>query len=322
MTLNTSDNPCSTPRATTPHHQKGVALIAVIWVMALLSLIAASFTLQTRTQINLARNAVDNAEARAHADAGINLAILELLNANAETSLPLNGTPVERTYKGSRLTLRVQDESGLIDINKARPQLLSALFISAGLNRDEAETLADAVADYRDTDSLKRLKGAEDEDYHRAGRALGAADKPFATVDELRRVLGMTEAIYDAVKDAATVHSRRRAPDKTTAPPLVLATLRGEEGNNIDPSTEEEAIKIIDNTPPLSASPSATIGDSAAGIRIGRRNTAYMVEAKAMTQSGAVFIREAIVRLSRRGKTPYTVLVWRQGSEAASPAAP
>ena len=337
--------------------QKGVALIAVIWAMALLSIIAASFTLQNRTQINLARNALDNAKARAHADAGIHLAILELLAPAPDISLPVNGTPVERSYKGSRLTLRVQDHGGLIDLNRGRPEQLSALFIAAGLDRNEAAALADAIADYRDTDSLRRLNGVEDEDYRRAGLAFGAADQPFATVDELRRVMGMTEVIYDAVKDAVTIHSRHRAPDMTTAPALVRAAMRGDAGdqspfnsllntpgrNKMTPrELQEQGLTVPEDSDqpgaeelfaqPLtqgqreiggSEFPTGTVIPSTSGNlpprRAARFNTAYGLRAVAVTDTGAVFVREAVVRFSRlRGGAPYTVLDWHQG-EAPSP---
>ncbi len=43
--------------------QCGLALVVVLWVLVLLSLIAASFTRATRTEVNVTRNLVDNAKA-------------------------------------------------------------------------------------------------------------------------------------------------------------------------------------------------------------------------------------------------------------------
>ena len=50
--------------------QRGLALVAVLWVLMLLSLVAASFMATTRTEINLTRNLIENAKAEALADAG------------------------------------------------------------------------------------------------------------------------------------------------------------------------------------------------------------------------------------------------------------
>ncbi len=48
-----------------PGASRGLALVTVLWVLVLLSLVAASFTYTARTEINLARNQIDNAEAEA-----------------------------------------------------------------------------------------------------------------------------------------------------------------------------------------------------------------------------------------------------------------
>ncbi len=47
---------------------RGLALVAVLWVLVLLSLVAAGFTRTIRTEINLTRNLIDNAKAEAPAD--------------------------------------------------------------------------------------------------------------------------------------------------------------------------------------------------------------------------------------------------------------
>ncbi len=57
-----------------------LALVTVLWVLALLSLIAASFNRTTRTEINLTRNLIEAAEAEALADAGVYQAIYALLH--------------------------------------------------------------------------------------------------------------------------------------------------------------------------------------------------------------------------------------------------
>src|SRR6516162_5766405 len=58
--------------------EEGVALIAVLWIVALLSLIAVILNLEARSDTRVIHNAIDNAAARAAADAGIQRAILDL----------------------------------------------------------------------------------------------------------------------------------------------------------------------------------------------------------------------------------------------------
>ena len=54
--------------------RRGLALVTVLWVLMLLSLMAASFMKTTRTEVNITRNLIENAEAEALADAGVYLA--------------------------------------------------------------------------------------------------------------------------------------------------------------------------------------------------------------------------------------------------------
>ncbi len=50
---------------------RGIALVAVLWVLVLLSVMAAGFLRDTSVETQVARNLLDNAEARALADAGV-----------------------------------------------------------------------------------------------------------------------------------------------------------------------------------------------------------------------------------------------------------
>ena len=63
--------------------QRGLALVAVLWVLMLLSLVAASFMRTTRTEINLTRNLIESAKAEALADAGVYRAIYGVLGNEA-----------------------------------------------------------------------------------------------------------------------------------------------------------------------------------------------------------------------------------------------
>ena len=83
----------------------------------------------------------------------------------------------------------------------------------------------DAIADFRDKDDLERLNGAEDSAYSAAGRDYGPKNARFETVDELRRVLGVTPDIYRPLAPLVTVHSGRRGINPVTAPHALLLAL-------------------------------------------------------------------------------------------------
>ncbi len=79
-----------------PGAQRGLALVVVLWVLVLLSLIAASFTRTTRTEVNLASNLIDNAKAEALADAGVYRAIYAVLSNESE---PVFGEELEELLR-------------------------------------------------------------------------------------------------------------------------------------------------------------------------------------------------------------------------------
>ena len=105
--------------------ERGIALITVLWVLALLSVIALGLTVQTRSELQLARNLVDGARARALAEAGVFLAVPRLLDQNPATQWHADGEVHEFAYGGGRIRVTLQDEGGKIDINAAPDELLS-----------------------------------------------------------------------------------------------------------------------------------------------------------------------------------------------------
>jgi type II secretory pathway component PulK len=81
--------------------EQGIALIAVIWALALLSIIAANLSVEASTSTRVARNLDESAVAQAAADAGIQRAILDFLPPEpgvfaAMEQFMLGGSPAAR----------------------------------------------------------------------------------------------------------------------------------------------------------------------------------------------------------------------------------
>jgi len=297
--------------------RNGIALVAVLWVLVLLSVMAAGLLRDTRVETNIARNLVENTKAEALADAGVYRAVLGLLAPVDRGGWRVDGTVYAWAYGGGEIRVSVQDEGGKIDLNKGQDALLRILFNSLGLDDQESAALADAIVDFRDPDDLRRLNGAEDADYALAGLAHEAKDAPFAAVEELHQVLGMTPALYDRVAPSLTVYSGLRSPHLATAPRAVLdflsaasAAAFGQEFSTDTTVQEGEPAPPPPSTSPLSAEPEI--------IREGRttarsRVNVYTIHAEGRMESGAVFAREAVVRVTGRGERPYRFHAWRQG---------
>jgi general secretion pathway protein K len=356
-----------------------LALVTVLWVLVLLSLIAASFMRTSRTEVNLTRNEVENAQAEALAEAGLARALLGLLagqraidlgdeveklpvdrlglgdteaapedqaaaggttqgaDREAEAGGPaefgfgelpggalggaseetdegwrVDGTVYAWAFGGGEVRFSIQDEGGKIDLNGAPDELLRGLFLSAtwtgpdgeilGLDESEADALSDAVRDFADEDDLTRLNGAEDQDYEAAGLPWGAKDAAFAAVEELQQVLGMTAPLYQAVAPALTVHTGSKGIDAISAPRGVLMALPGSEAAAVDAHLAARA------DAPEGAGP-AFLG--AEGLSARARRRIYTIHAEGRVPGGAVFAREAVVRLG--GARGYRIEAWKQG---------
>lgn len=292
--------------------RRGLALLSVLWVLTLLAVMAASFTRTTRTDLTLARNLAAQTRAEALADAGVNWTAAKLDQPVADGGWWLDGGVHSLSYGGGEIRVRIADEAGKIDLNGASRDLLRALFRAVDRPPEESAALADAILDFRDADSLRQPAGAEDSDYAAAGLAHDAKDAPFEDIVELRQVLGMTARLYEDVAPVLTVHTRQRIPDPETAPaPVVAALLRLEAGlDESDPDGEDvlEAETFDDEL---------ATGD--AGFppeELRSELDLYFVHAEGRSAGGAVYARDAVVRLTGSPDQPLLILDWRQGQRS------
>jgi len=135
----------------------GIALIAVLWTLTLLSIIAAALSLEARSTTRIARNVAENATARAAADAGIQRAILDLETDSRK--FRADGTIYAWQFASSSVQISIKDEVGKINLNQAPETVLAALVSSVGVDLAKAQSLADAIADYRDMMICRVLAG-------------------------------------------------------------------------------------------------------------------------------------------------------------------
>jgi general secretion pathway protein K len=297
-------------RATVAARSRGVALVLVLWVVTLLAVIAGNFAYSMRGELQTTSNQLHVAQARALADAGVQRAWYEMLKppSDAQRWQP-DGSVHELLLAGVVVQVAVTAEAGKIDLNAASDALLLGLFKSTGLGDDASAALLDAVLDWRDADSLRRLRGAEAAEYRAAGRASGPANAPFETLEELQQVMGMTPALFRQLAPALTVFTRQPAIDPTVAPPEALRAIPGLSAEQVEQylRQREAARAAGQSAPPLAVGGPYTVPGAAAALPV------YSVRSVARLDDGVVFIREATARLNRAAPQPVTVLAWTEG---------
>ena len=344
-----------TPGMRSSRGERGLALLAVLWLVTLLSVVAASFGATSRTETQLARNAVEKARAEALADAGVYRAILALLEPDPERQWRADGTVYPIRFGAGEVGVAIQDEAGRIDLNVAADELLHGLFLYAGLDGPGADALLDALADFRDPDDLRSPNGAEDPDYRAAGQPYGAKDGPLEAVEELQQVLGMTPELYRRIAPLVTVYSWQDGIDPVTAPPEVLLALPGIDVARVEAilAARAGASRGLDPEELLAEAGAAGLGFAAAGgtaeperprersrraeavgdldpaadpslaayqgLLTGFGGSVYGIRATARTGAGTVFVREAVVALIQLPGTPYQFYDWRRGERRPGP---
>ncbi|MGH8535204.1 MAG: general secretion pathway protein GspK [Gammaproteobacteria bacterium] len=291
---------------------QGFALVIVLWVVALLSIVAASLAFSMRTETTLAHDLVAQAQARALAEAGVYRGILELYNPDRLRRWRGDGSPHRVRLAGVPITVSLQDEAGKIDLNSAQRGLLDALLRTSGIEDERRDALLDAIEDWRDPDTLRRLNGAEDQEYEAAGRTYGAKDATFNTVEELQQVLGVTARLYERLRPALTVHSHSAGIDDRMAPPEVLRALllSGE-----DRDLEEVLARRRDAAV---AEPGQNPRDALAPVIDARfvvpsNGVIYTVRAEARLPPQTRASIAATIKLAQGSGKPYTVLTWHEG---------
>ena len=200
--------------------QSGAALFMVIWVLALLLVIVGQFSFGMRAEVNATRQYKEAAVAHYIAEAGVSQAIVAILKQqkppaeeddpaileDAETVWRVNVPLPEVPFAEGRYRVYIDNESGRVNINTAERGVLQMLVDHFDLSESRRDTIVDAILDWRDSDELHRLNGAESDYYQTLPEPYRCKNGPFDSVSELLLVRGITPEIYDnGLREMVTV---------------------------------------------------------------------------------------------------------------------
>lgn len=294
-----------------PVDQRGIALILVLWVATLLTVIAGSFAYAARTDMNVLGNQSARARVEAAADSGVERAVYEAFRPiNSAGRWQQDGREYSFPLGEATVRVSVMDESAKIDINSGSPALLKGLFLSVGVEEQQATQLVDAIQDWIDPDSLSRANGAEEEAYRSAGLKQKPANAPLQTLEELRLVLGMTSELFDRIAPLITIYSRQSGVNLVIAPRGVLLAIPGVTPEQVDAYLAQRQAAIASNqpAPPFSQGLSFAAVPNMNGLQV--RSEAEI--------AGVRFERQAIVKVIPDPRRPYSILAWREGRSASN----
>ena len=224
------------------NRKSGMVLVAVLWIVAALSVIVTGMIHSVRAEVKQVSAASQIAQGGAWGGAAITVVLQSL---SAPPTPPSSLTVAEVQFQGLSIPVRAMSLNGLIDLNTASPVLLEKLFLVAGeLPAPQASAMAEMV---RATRTRADPQG-------RAQR--------LESVEDLLRVTAMDYDTYAKVADLVTTDARGNGSVNLTAAPLgvirVLADgnlevakrlFQGAQASAIGLDTSALDSALVDNAP-------------------------------------------------------------------------
>jgi len=289
---------------------RGIALLLVLWALVLLGTLALGFSWSMRTEAMAARNGIDETRAYFQARTGVSRAVALLASLPADNVLAesIAGEDGDASYE-----VRIESESGKVDVNTVGEEVLLEILRKGGLPEEEAETVRDAILDWRDEDDVSRPRGAERAEYGRMTEPISPRDGKIRGIGELMHVKAVTREFHDAfLSRVFTAHGKSTQLNFLRAPEIVLRSLPG--------VSDEAADRILEGRrkeQPISAADLAPmVGEgllTAQGLALlsgGSSSNAYTIIATGRAGNDVTRIVRCLVEVSGAGKKKVKMLAW------------
>lgn len=239
--------------------ERGMVLLVVVVIVALLSAVLVEFTFSTLVDLRLTETARDSARAYYLAKGGLQVGrrlLQEDENGydgpNESWAQPIQGYPAG----AGTVSIRMTDRDGRIDLNRLvtaednidvvmRDRLLR---LFEALNIDGARNLTNALIDWIDANEKVLPGGAESAYYQGLADPCQAKNAPFDDLAELARVRGFSADIRRRLAPHVTVHGDRRINVNTASFEVLLSLadeMTAQAANTIIAARRERPLKAV-----------------------------------------------------------------------------
>ena len=221
--------------------QRGMILIALLWILAALSMLALNLSSTVRGELNVALASLQGEKAYFFARGGLEAALYQLVYPSADPEKQKARFPYRDGMNHFWITsddwlchVAVQDEAGKIDLNFANEVVLKRLLQNTGIEEQQAEAMVESILRWREGSQDARDSGAP--------HAPGGKRHLFSSLEQLLLVDGISrEVMYGSVRkgrdgearlhrglaDFITVYSEKPQINLNYAEPEVIAALPG-----------------------------------------------------------------------------------------------
>jgi general secretion pathway protein K len=193
---------------------RGVALVQVLLLSAILMAVLLTAHMEARRHIKSAELAVDRALSAADLQTRESEILFALLTESRK-SQPDSSDPLLQHWNFTNFPFQVvdnriesevaiQDQAALVALNS--PQSLLPVLTLITQDPVKSQQLVAAIEDWQDQDDIPKFGGAEQKSYPASIRVRNA---PIQHIDELLYIKGMTTEIYQQLKPLVTLFPKR-----------------------------------------------------------------------------------------------------------------
>lgn len=257
-------------RRRSPRRQRGVALVVAMLVFALAAVLLVGLQREFTLFYQRSANLLLAEQAQAYLAGAEELAELALvrdyeLDQQREqprddlSELWAQESPPYALDEGGWLLGSLSDLQGRFNLNLLAEQTpdsdgageawtpAQAFFIrlllsleEPALGRAEAAAVTESIGDWLDEDAVPRFSGAEDDYYLVQTPAYRTANRPMASVSELRSVANVSPELYERLAPLLTVWPRTPASMNIHTMPVPLLAALGSDGS-LEPLAPQDA---------------------------------------------------------------------------------
>jgi general secretion pathway protein K len=312
--------------------ERGFIIVAVLWILIALAALATIFSVYMSKSAR-ALGATDVAvPTEALASASLELTAYRLLKVD-EKERPAQGS-FRFQMDNAQASVTFTSEASRVDLNKASKEMLANLFEVLGAQTKAAGEIADRIVGWRTEPKSNAANPANTADdsnatkdeaslYLAAGLTYSPRGGPFAHINELSLVLGISPALVERALPFVTVYSKSADVDVLLAAPEVVAAVPG-----MTPEALNDFLKQRASLPRDEKAIAAALGPAKDAAKLPEPK-AFRVTTMIRFDNGRRASSEAVIALSDSSKDPgknkdgdnkdpYKILSWQDQAETGS----
>jgi general secretion pathway protein K len=222
-------------------NRRGFALLAALWLLVAISIASLALETAARTRRLAGANFAERVQGEAAAKAGIEQTRARLARRLIAVTIGDPWAGMDSLYTDTitigreRAYVSMRDGGARLNLNLATEDELRRLFIALRIDAGLADQLAQCILDWRDPDDLHRARGAERDDYLKAGAVQLPRNGSFQSLAELAAVKGMTPSTFERVRPYLTLVGSGQVNVNIADRPVLLAL----------PGMTEDAVGVL-----------------------------------------------------------------------------